>query len=623
VIYSPPKYIVPVKDYNKELLELTGELDDEVAKITLAKFLRYNLDMSAEWVAGVQLLPFQLIALKAFFLRNYCMCVWGRGAAKSYITALGAFMISIMEPGTNIIIAGPVFRVVKTIFMYLEKIQQNPDAILLRQCLGKLRRDNDLYSWQIGDSMIKGIPNNGQRTRGMRANVLFVDEFFQMSEQIVKEVLTPFLVSPTNVADRIKTRKREDEMIREGLMTENQREVFKNNTRLIATSSASYSFEYLYRLYQDWTKKIYSNDEVGSATYFIQQVSYDSVPDHLMSKEVIEEARGLNPNSPGFRREYMAHFLDDSAGFFSAEKMFKLTVKDGDKPTVLLRGDPNKKFILSCDPNLSNSPTGDYFSFAILELDEENEKAVLVHNFGVAGQDLSYYIKYFYYLIHSFNIVLMIFDNQDAKFIESVNSSALFQKEGIKFDFIEYDGELKGDEYTKMLNKVKSEYNLSNRKICFKQIFGSDSVRRINEQLQTWIDRSKIIFASKLTPSDDYEMVVNEKIPYPFSKEDFDGGMTEEKFVYNLIETQDDWIFQVKKQCAMIEVGTSPLGKLTFDFPANLKSDRSIRKARKDNYTALLLGIEAASAYFNITKAPGQSKSKTMWSPIMMGNSTR
>ena len=620
MLYCPDKYIVPVRDFNEEFLKLEGELDNEQAKITLAKFLRYNLDFTAEWVCGVQLPPYQLVALKAFFLRNYVMCVFGRGAAKSFLTALGAFLISIMEPGTNIIICGPVFRVVKNIFGYLEKIQSNPEAILLKQCLGKFSKGNDLYNWQIGDSFIRGIPNNGQKTRGMRANVLFVDEFFQMSEQIVKEVLTPFLVAPTNIKDRIKIRRKEDEMIRKGLMTEDQRLVFENTTRMIVTSSASYSFEYLYRLYQDWTKKIFSDEPVENATYFIQQVSWDAVPDYLMSKEVIEEAKGQNESNPGFRREYMGHFVDDSAGFFSAQKMFELTVKDGSKPTVLIKGNPNKDYILSIDPNLSNSPTGDYFAMSVLELDMENEKAVLVHNYGVAGEDLSEYIKYFYYLIHSFNIVAIILDNQDCKFIESVNSSALFQREKIKFDFIDYDGELKNEEFIQMLMAARNQYNLSERKICFKQIFGSDSVRRINEQLQTWIDRGKIIFGSKLTTSDDYESALREEIPYPFTEQDLkDQG--KEKFVYNLVDNQDDWIFQVKKQCAMIEVDTSPLGKLTFDLPQMLKRDRSVKKARKDNYTSLLLGVEAAQAYFNLMKQPTKTKITT-FRPQMFGHST-
>lgn len=620
-IYCPEKYITPVVNMNQEFLKLEGELSDEEVKITLAKFFRYNLDFAAETICGVQVPAYQLVALKSVFLRNYCLWVFGRGGAKSFLIALSAFLVSVMEPGTNILICGPVFRVVKNIFGYLEKIQSNPNAILLRQCLGNFTKGNDLYSWQIGDSFIKGVPNNGQKNRGMRANVLFVDEFLQMSEQVVKEVLTPFLVAPTNAADRIKIRRHEDEMIRKGLMTNEQRQVFKNRTRMIAASSASYSFEYLYRVYKDWTEKIMSDEPVENATYFIEQISWEAVPEYLISKEVIEEARGLNEASPSFRREYMAQFVDDSAGYFSAQKMFELTVKDGDKPTVLLRGEPDKKYVLSIDPNLSNSETGDFFAMAVLELDIENEKATLVHSFGKAGEDLSEYIKYFYYLISAFNIELIVLDNQDGKFIEGVNSSALFQERGIKFDFIDYDGELKNEEFIQMLKMTRNQYNLSARKICFKQIFSTDSVRRINEQLQTWIDRGKIIFGSKLTVHSNYEHEVKQSIPYPFTDQDLKDS-SKEKFVYELIDNQDDWVFQVKKQISMIEVSTSVLGKMQFDLPAVLKRDKSPRRARKDNYTAILLGIEAAQAYFNLMKQPVGPRTFRQATPMMLGNST-
>jgi hypothetical protein len=209
---------------------------------------------------------------------------------------------------------------------------------------------------------------------------------------------------------------------------------------------------------------------------------------------------------------------------------------------------------------------------------------------------------------------MIVLDNQDGKFIESVNSSALFEKHKIKFGAIEYDGELKNEEFTQMLKNARNQYNLSERKICFKHIFGSDSVRRINEQLQTWINTNKIIFASKLTASDEYQFIIKEEIPYPFDDEDLkESG--KDKFVYDLIDTQDDWIFQVKKQCSMIEISTSPLGKLTFDLPQMLKRDRSVKRARKDNYTALILGVEGAQAYINLMKQPAKEKTK-MFMPV-------
>jgi hypothetical protein len=171
-----------------------------------------------------------------------------------------------------------------------------------------------------------------------------------------------------------------------------------------------------------------------------------------------------------------------------------------------------------------------------------------------------------------------------------------------------------------MIKDMRNQYNLVGKKICFKQIFNQDAIRRINEQLQTWIDRNKVIFASKLVASNDYESSLKEGIPYPFDDEDIKMG-NKEKFIYNLVEMQDDWIYQVKKQLSLIEVGTSAIGKLTFDLPHNLKRDSNPKRARKDNYTTLLLGVEAAQAYLNIMKQePAQRQ--PMWGGIMIGNST-
>jgi hypothetical protein len=52
-----------------------------------------------------------------------------------------------------------------------------------------------------------------------------------------------------------------------------------------------------------------------------------------------------------------------------------------------------------------------------------------------------------------------------------------------------------------------------------------------------------------------------------------------------------------------------------------LKRDKSIRRARKDNYTALLLGIEGAQAYFNLMRQAPEAAPQMMV-PSMFGNST-
>ena len=82
--YCPEKYVRPIVDINKESLALKGELGDRQAKITLAKFMRSNLGFTTELVSGIKLALYQEITLKAFFNRNFSMCVWGTGLWKNF-----------------------------------------------------------------------------------------------------------------------------------------------------------------------------------------------------------------------------------------------------------------------------------------------------------------------------------------------------------------------------------------------------------------------------------------------------------------------------------------------------------------------------------------------------------
>ena len=62
-----------IKDLNKELLLLKGELGDKEAKISLAKFLRSNLGLATELISGIKLAPYQEVTLKGLFNRNFNM----------------------------------------------------------------------------------------------------------------------------------------------------------------------------------------------------------------------------------------------------------------------------------------------------------------------------------------------------------------------------------------------------------------------------------------------------------------------------------------------------------------------------------------------------------------------
>ena len=376
MIYCPDKYIKSINNVNAELAELKGFLNDKEAKITLAKFLRANLGFTTELISGVKLAPYQELHLKAFMNRNFNLCVFGRGCGKSFIAAIFCFLQCVFEPNTKILIAGPTFRTARFIFNNLEKIVNSQGAELLAQCFGAKAKRNDQFEWQINGGSIVAIPLNGEKIRGFRANILVLDEFLLLPEEIIKNVLMPFLVAPQNIKERMEIRELEDKLISEGLMKPEDRMVFENTSKMIALSSASYTFENLYKTYKEWIEKIQSKDK-GEATYFVSQLSYEALPEEMIDKTIIEEAQAGGASHSSFLREYCARFTDGSDSYFNAKKMEECTLKLGEKPHTLLRGEKDKKYILGIDPNMSDSPNADYFAMAVLEIDEITKTSTL------------------------------------------------------------------------------------------------------------------------------------------------------------------------------------------------------------------------------------------------------
>ena len=619
MIYCPTKYYKDFKNYHEELKLIRGELDDKQAKITLAKFLRQNLGFTCELVSGFRPAMYQEMMLKAMFNRNFSMFVACRGGSKSTVAALACFLLPIFHQGTHILLAAPTFRTSRHIFTNLEKIVKSPEAQMLQECFSETAsRLADLFEWNINGGSIRAIPLNGEKIRGFRANTLVLDEFLLLSEDIVNNVLMPFLIAPSDIKKRMEIVEREDKLVLEGKITNEQRTQFPNSSRMIALTSASYTFENAYKVYSDWHNKIMSDEPIKDGkdgNYFVCNISWEALPQYMVEQSVIEEAQNGGIENAAFLREYGARFVDGSDSYFSAKKMHEQTIVDGQKPNVLIQGNPSKKYILSIDPSWSSSPSSDYFAMCVGEINEEAESITIVHNYAVAGSELKEHIKYYFYLLNAFNIEIVVADNSDGNFIKAANESTLFQDNKLHISEFEYDGDLINQDYSDMIRKAKRDYSKMSNKICFKRAFSSETNRRMNEQLQFFINTKRVWFGSRITPNEDeYDKAIKLKIPYDPTNKNGD-------WQDDLISTQDSLINEVKKQCSLIEVGSSPLGKQTFDLPQSLKRNRSAGRARKDNYTTLLLVCEGFRAYQDIMKQPAQ-EAVGLFMPRMVGRST-
>jgi hypothetical protein len=612
----PEKYKIEVEDVNDRLSRLEGFLDDKTAKITLAKFLRSNLYFTTYLLTGIKLAPYQEITLRALFNRNFSMCVWGRGCGKSFIASIYCFLQCIFEPNTKILIAGPTFRTARFIFNNIEKIVETREAALLAQAFGAKTKRNDQYEWKINGGTITAIPLSGEKIRGFRANVLVLDEFMLLPEDIIKNVLMPFLVAPQDMTRRMQIREIEDELIQQGAIEEKDRTVFTNTSKMIALSSASYTFENLYKTYQEWVGKIESKEDKQEAKYFVSQLGYEALPEEMIDRTIINEASDGGSSHFSFQREYCAQFTDGSDSYFSAKKMDLCTLTGDEEPSTLVVGRSGKSYVLGVDPNMSDSPSADYFAMAVMEIDDSTGRGILVHSYAGLGS-LNNHVKYLAYLLQAFSIVFICLDNAGSDtFLDSCNESQYFKDARVNLKTIPLNSDAEGLDYQKSLKQAKIKYNLENNQICFNQVFTTTFIRRANEHLQACIDYKKVLFASRTASNETFfNRTSTLRLPYP--KKIIFTGDRKDWTMLDFIEHQDDMIYQTKKQCSLVEHKTTSRGSQNFDLPQHLKRSTSPNKARKDNYSALMLANWGLRLYNDITRTEVNNNKET-FEPIML-----
>jgi hypothetical protein len=217
-----------------------------------------------------------------------------------------------MNQGVEIGILSKSFRQAKMIFKKIEDIASKPEAMYLSQCITHKSKSNDEWLLEIGSSRIRALPlGDGEKLRGFRFHRIIIDEFALMPERIYNEVIIPFLSVVENPTQREDLYNVETNLLDRENYKESDRHVWPNN-KLIALSSASYKFEYMYKAYEQfedldssWGKK------ESDAHRTIMQFSYDCAPRQLYDQNLINQAKSTMSQSQ-FDREFGAIFTDDS-----------------------------------------------------------------------------------------------------------------------------------------------------------------------------------------------------------------------------------------------------------------------------------------------------------------------
>lgn len=559
-------------------------------------------------------------------------CYWGNGFINhnSFLISIFCTLYPLFYPNTKICIISANFRSARRILEEAEKIVNGRKAGLLKECFpNEMRRSNDAWRWKIEENgcQISALPlGNNEGLRGERASVVLVDEGLLINEEIQKFIIEPFLASKLNFTDQKAIIKREQYLIDVGELKEEDRTIFPPN-KYFVFSSSSYQFEYLYTMYKDYIKytqkkpePLDTGDDIDkffkSPEYFVMRLAYTVFKKgshmDLATIEGIKAEGG--EESESFKREYMAAFLDSNSSFFNIKKMVECTVQDGQYPCVRLKGDPNKEYIMSIDPSFSETEDSDFFAIGIYEIDLEEDKIYLVNSYARAGGDLKEHHEYMAYLLVNFNIVFLIYDAQGGEIISGFNESKTAQDNNINLKEMEVKfGKMYEDEYNEEVRKAKDQYDLHNQKIVYGQSFTGDTVRMMNDYLQTCINFKRVWFASRLYNNPkEFKKLVHFEMPidtFDTFGHKMDGG--------DYVAYQDSLIQLTKDQTSQIKVKISAKGSQSFDLPPEVTRTKSKFRPRKDNYTALLLANWGFKCYKSII-SDEEEESNPAFTPFIM-----
>ena len=591
----------PYRDINQQIIEKEGFLDETESKILLYKFLRENPSFATDLFTGVKLFPFQHMAIKAMMESDYFLGIWSRGMSKSFSTAIFALLDAILHQGVQIGILSKSFRQSKMIFKKIEDISKSPKAAFFSQCITRTSKMNDEWIMEIGSSSIRALPlGDGEKLRGYRFQRIIIDELLLMPEKIYNEVIMPFLSVVENPTERQEIYDLETKMIEQGKMKEEERKQWPNN-KIIGLSSASYKFEYLYKLYQQYENLILNENKQDGAHRTIMHFSYDCAPAQLYDQNLINQSKNTMSESQ-FQREFGAIFTDDSSGYFKVSKMAECTIPDGEGQSVEVIGNPKDQYILAFDPSWSESESSDDFAMLLIKINLETRKGTVVHSYALSGSSLKTHIKYMAYILTHFNIVAVVGDyNGGVQFVNSCNESEIFKNKNLKLGVIEGDLDNTKD-YDKNLRRLKNQYNKSENKFVCLRKPTSAWIWLANESLQSAFDHKRIFFAGAAM-NDDYNNQRKSRVPVEelkFIRNDPNQKGGKGARMIDFVEHQKDMMDLIKVQCALVQITTSAQGTQSFDLPPTLRKQKGADKARKDSYSALVLGNWMMNIYYDM-----------------------
>lgn len=197
----------------------------------------------------------QQVVLNSRWTHDYEIDILGRGSGKTFINAVTAWLQAMLYPGQRVGLIAPSFRQSKFMWGEIERLyEMSPlvqecvstgPSITPEKCYVKLEGSE----YKIG-SMIEALPmgTDGQKIRGARYYFVLADELAQIEEETLDVVVAGFLATSANPMKRVKMLERLKKELEQGLITEDEmKRAMGGGNKFIGTSTAYYQYNHLWR----------------------------------------------------------------------------------------------------------------------------------------------------------------------------------------------------------------------------------------------------------------------------------------------------------------------------------------------------------------------------------------
>ena len=336
----------------------------------LIDFYRANPVLAAKYILNVNLCEYQAEMLEGFWFHRNSLWCCSRGAAKTFTAAVGLTLLGILYKGIKIGVTSGSIPQACEIFVKIDEIALN--APLLAQEISEpihwTEKDGGRVKFKTG-SWIQVFPLISRR-RGKRLNALFIDEYRECDEKLVKTVAMPML----NIKDT------------------------EIDNKVLICSTATYTSNVFYAKVKEFERMIQQkNRDYFMCTFDVNDVKTSGFLDE---QKVKNDMATMLPEE--IEQEYMAKFTDLNAGFINGAAIRGAEIEYKPK----LKGDPDKEYIAGIDN--ARAEGGDSSFYVVFEINPMG--VILVYAKALNGVPFPQQARLLRKLCFDFNIIKMRMD---------------------------------------------------------------------------------------------------------------------------------------------------------------------------------------------------------------------